>query len=186
MLYENLLRLRGEAMDGGNEAGALIDSLSGADRVGEVVMVDQSPLARTPRSSPALYLGIFDGITRDFSRPRPMRFRRGSRPSAFSFNSGTGRCERCSGSGFEKVEMQFLSDVYLRCPECEGKRYQAHVLKVRLAGKSIHDVLELTVTGADQLLLGSRRRVAGAVAAREKSKPSSNRSAFSRKSASAI
>src|SRR5438477_8634501 len=68
--------------------------------------------------------------------------------SAFSFNSGTGRCERCNGTGFEKIEMQFLSDLYVRCAECEGKRFQPHVLKIQLHGKSIHDVLELTVTEA--------------------------------------
>src|SRR5436309_1278946 len=68
--------------------------------------------------------------------------------SAFSFNSGSGRCERCSGTGFEKIEMQFLSDLYVRCAECEGKRFQPHVLKIQLHGKSIHDVLELTVTEA--------------------------------------
>src|SRR5205809_4389288 len=67
---------------------------------------------------------------------------------AFSFNSGSGRCERCSGTGFERIEMQFLSDLYVRCAECEGRRFQAHVLKVQLDGKSIHDVLELTVTEA--------------------------------------
>src|SRR5438046_9481610 len=65
--------------------------------------------------------------------------------SAFSFNSGSGRCERCSGTGFEKIEMQFLSDLYVRCAECEGKRFQPHVLKVQVHDKSIHDVLELTV-----------------------------------------
>src|SRR5207237_365869 len=68
--------------------------------------------------------------------------------SAFSFNSGSGRCERCNGTGFEKIEMQFLSDLYVRCAECEGKRFQPHVLKIQLRGKSIHDVLELTVTEA--------------------------------------
>src|SRR5690349_22383859 len=70
--------------------------------------------------------------------------------SAFSFNSGSGRCERCSGTGFEKIEMQFLSDLYVRCAECEGKRFQPHVLKIKLHGKSIHDLLDLTVHEAIQ------------------------------------
>src|SRR5437667_1935938 len=70
--------------------------------------------------------------------------------SSFSFNSGSGRCERCSGTGFEKIEMQFLSDLYVRCSECEGRRFQPHVLKVKLYGKSIHDLLELTVSEAIQ------------------------------------
>src|SRR5260370_18519160 len=72
----------------------------------------------------------------------------GLTPGAFSFNSGSGRCERCSGKGYEKIERQFLSDLFGRCAECEGKRFQAHVLKVRLHGKSIHDILELTVSEA--------------------------------------
>ena len=67
-------------------------------------------------------------------------------PGDFSFNAGSGRCERCSGTGFEKVEMQFLSDLYLRCPECEGRRFQPHVLRVRLGGKNVHELLEMTIT----------------------------------------
>ena len=77
--------------------------------------------------------------------------------SSFSFNSGNGRCERCSGTGYEKIEMQFLSDLYVRCAECEGKRFQSHVLKVRLHGKSIHDVLELTISEAIQFFAQCRR-----------------------------
>src|SRR5436305_5717181 len=77
----------------------------------------------------------------------------------FSFNSGSGRCERCSGTGYEKIEMQFLSDLFVRCAECEGKRFQPHVLKVRFHGKSIHDVFELTVSEAIKLFsrLGEKR-----------------------------
>src|SRR5437660_5801105 len=79
----------------------------------------------------------------------------------FSFNSGSGSCERCSGTGFEKIEMQFLSDLYVRCAECEGRRFQPHVLKVQLHGKSIHDVLELTVSEAIQLFaqLGEKKNL---------------------------
>src|SRR6185295_7652101 len=81
--------------------------------------------------------------------------------SAFSFNSGSGRCERCSGTGFEKIEMQFLSDLYVRCAECEGRRFQAHVLKVKVHDKSIHDVLDLTVTEAIQFfaLIGEQKNL---------------------------
>ncbi len=110
-------------------------------------MVDQSPLARTPRSTPILYLGLFDRV-RELFAAQPEAMAQGLAASAFSFNSGSGRCERCSGTGFEKIEMQFLSDLFVRCAECEGKRFQPHVLKVRLHGKSIHDVLELTVSEA--------------------------------------
>ena len=82
--------------------------------------------------------------------------------SAFSFNSGSGRCERCCGTGFEKIEMQFLSDLYVRCAECEGRRFQPHVLKVQLHGKSIHDLLEMTVSEAIEFFteLGEAEKLA--------------------------
>src|SRR6266849_331167 len=110
-------------------------------------MVDQAPLARTPRSTPILYLGLFDRV-RELFAAQPEAMAQGLTASAFSFNSGSGRCERCCGTGFEKIEMQFLSDLYVRCAECDGRRFQPHVLKVQLHGKSIHGVLELTVTEA--------------------------------------
>ncbi|MGV3534100.1 MAG: excinuclease ABC subunit UvrA, partial [Chthoniobacteraceae bacterium] len=144
VLYQNLLRARNLA---GDESAGACDAIEGADLISQVVMVDQSPLSRTPRSSPAVYLGVFDGI-RDAFAATPDALAHGLTPSAFSFNSGTGRCERCCGSGWEKIEMQFLSDVFVRCPECEGMRYQPHILEIRLEGKSIHDVLEMTVTEA--------------------------------------
>ena len=144
VLYRNLLRAKGQSSD--QEPGAC-KSITGTHRVGDVVMVDQSPLARTPRSTPILYLGLFDQV-RELFAAQPEAMAHGLTASAFSFNSGNGRCERCSGTGYEKIEMQFLSDLYVRCAECEGKRFQAHVLKVRLHEKSIHDVLELTVSEA--------------------------------------
>src|SRR3989442_12043449 len=112
-------------------------------------MVDQAPLSRTPRSTPILYLGLFDRV-RELFAAQAEAMAQGLTASAFSFNSGNGRCERCSGTGFEKIEMQFLSDLFVRCAECEGKRFQPHVLKVRLHNKSIHDILELTVSEAIQ------------------------------------
>jgi len=144
VLYRHLLRAKGESSD--QEAGAC-RSVTGAHRIGEIVMVDQSPLARTPRSTPILYLGLYDRI-RELFAAQPEAMSQGLTASAFSFNSGSGRCERCSGTGFEKIEMQFLSDLYVRCAECEGKRFQPHVLKVLVHEKSIHDVLELTVSQA--------------------------------------
>ncbi len=144
VLYENLLHARGIASE--NSRGAL-RRLIGAGEISQVILVDQSPLARTPKSTPALYLGVFDFI-RELFAMTPEALREGLTASAFSFNGGSGRCERCNGSGFEKIEMQFLSDVFVRCPECEGRRYQPHVLKIRIEGLSIHDVLELTVTEA--------------------------------------
>jgi excinuclease ABC subunit A len=144
VLYENLLRTKNLASE--NSAGAL-KSLRGAEQIAQVVLVDQSPLARTPKSTPALYLGVFDHI-RELFAATPRALSEGLSASAFSFNGGAGRCERCGGSGFERIEMQFLSDVFVRCPECEGRRYQPHVLKILLQGKSISDVLGLTVTEA--------------------------------------
>jgi excinuclease ABC subunit A len=146
VLYRHLLIAKGQSSD--QEAGAC-KSVTGAHRIGQVVMVDQAPLARTPRSTPILYLGLYDRV-RELFAAQPEAMSQGLTASAFSFNSGSGRCERCSGTGFEKIEMQFLSDLYVRCAECEGKRFQSHVLKVQLHGKSIHDVLDLTVSEAIQ------------------------------------
>ena len=87
-------------------------------------MVDQSPLARTPRSTPILYLGLYDRV-RELFAAQPEAMAQGLTASAFSFNSGSGRCERCCGTGFEKIEMQFLSDLYVRCAECEGQTLPA-------------------------------------------------------------
>ncbi|MDB6173690.1 MAG: excinuclease family protein [Chthoniobacteraceae bacterium] len=150
VLFKKLLQEKGITEEG--QPGAC-KKIIGAHRINQVVMVDQSPLSRTPRSSPAVYLGVFDAI-RELFAATPDAMARGLTASAFSFNSGTGRCERCSGSGFEKIEMQFLSDVFVRCPECEGKRYQPEMLLHLLGGndteegKSIHDVLSMTVSTA--------------------------------------
>jgi excinuclease ABC subunit A len=152
VLYRNLLPAKGQSTDHqasqsyglAGEAGTC-QAITGADRFGDVVMVDQAPLARTPRSTPIVYLGLFDRV-RELFAAQPEAMAQGLTAGAFSFNSGSGRCERCSGTGYEKVEMQFLSDLFVRCAECEGKRFQPHVLKVRLRGKSIHDILELTIS----------------------------------------
>jgi excinuclease ABC subunit A len=146
VLYRHLLQAKGQASD--QEAGAC-KSVTGAHRIGEVVMVDQAQLARTPRSTPILYLGLYDRV-REMFAAQPEAMAQGLTASAFSFNSGSGRCERCSGTGFEKIEMQFLSDLYVRCSECEGRRFQSHVLRVKVYEKSIHDVLEMTVSEAIQ------------------------------------
>jgi excinuclease ABC subunit A len=146
VLYRNLLRVKGQSSD--QEAG-VCESITGAHRIGEIVMVDHAPLARTPRSTPILYLGLYDRV-RELFAAQPEAMAQGLTASAFSFNSGSGRCERCSGTGFEKIEMQFLSDLYVRCAECEGRRFQPHVLNVKLHEKSIHHVLKLTVSEAIQ------------------------------------
>jgi excinuclease ABC subunit A len=146
VLYRHLAIAKGQSTE--QEPGAC-KSVTGAHRVGEVVMVDQSQLARTPRSTPILYLGLYDRI-REMFAAQTEAMAQGLTASAFSFNSGSGRCERCCGTGFEKIEMQFLSDLYVRCAECEGRRFQPHVLRVKVYGKSIHDVLDLTVSEAIQ------------------------------------
>jgi excinuclease ABC subunit A len=152
VLYRNLLRAKGQLSDHqssqsyglAGEPGAC-KSVTGAHRIDDIVMVDQAPLARTPRSTPILYIGLYDRA-RELFAAQPEAMAQGLAASAFSFNSGSGRCERCSGTGYEKIEMQFLSDLYVRCSECEGRRFQPHVLKVKLHGKSIHDLLALTVS----------------------------------------
>jgi excinuclease ABC subunit A len=144
VLYENLRALKGRS---GEEAPGICARLVGGHLVDDVILVDQSPLARTPRSTPAVYVGVFDQI-RELFASQPSAKAAGLTAGAFSFNSGAGRCERCGGLGYEKVEMQFLSDQFIRCADCEGKRYQAHVLEIKVGGKSIHDFLEMTVTEA--------------------------------------
>jgi excinuclease ABC subunit A len=146
VLYRNLLQAKGQA---GEQAPGACRSVTGAHRIGDVVMVDQSMLARTPRSTPILYLGLYDRV-RELFAAQPEAMAQGLTASAFSFNSGSGRCERCCGTGFEKIEMQFLSDLFVRCAECEGRRFQPHVLRVQLHEKSIHDILQLTVNEAIQ------------------------------------
>jgi excinuclease ABC subunit A len=146
VLYRHLMLAKGQSSD--QEPGAC-KSVTGAHRIGEVVMVDQAQLARTPRSTPILYLGLYDRV-REMFAAQTEAMAQGLTASAFSFNSGSGRCERCCGTGFEKIEMQFLSDLYVRCAECEGRRFQPHVLRVKVYGKSIHDVLEMTVSEAIQ------------------------------------
>jgi len=143
VLYAALRKALGKP----TEAPGKHNGLYGADHVGDVVMVDQSSIGRTTRSNPASYVGAFDAIRSRFSSA-PLAQSRGYTAGTFSFNSGTGRCPTCSGNGFEHVEMQFLSDVYLRCPDCDGRRYRAEVLEITVDGKSIADVLELTVADA--------------------------------------
>ncbi len=144
LLHRNLLRERGEPVE--EEAGT-IKRLTGIEHVGEVVMVDQSPPGKSSRSTPVVYLGAWEHI-RDLFAQTPAAKGAGLGASAFSFNSNAGRCERCAGLGYERIEMQFLSDVSLVCTSCGGKRFQPHVLRVLLDGHSAHDVLEMTVTQA--------------------------------------
>ena len=122
-------------------------SIESAGLVNDIVFVDQSPIGRTTRSNPASYVGAFDAIRELFARA-PDSKARGYTTGTFSFNSGNGRCPTCSGNGFEHVEMQFLSDVYLRCPDCNGTRYRDETLEVKVDGRNIAQVLELTIAEA--------------------------------------
>src|SRR5205823_5127144 len=110
-------------------------ALSGCEQLGRVLMVDQSALGKTPRSNPVVYIGAFEDVRELFAQTESAR-QRGLNASAFSFNSGQGQCERCRGAGFEKIEMQFLSDVFIRCPECNGRRYRPHILEIKVGSSA--------------------------------------------------
>ncbi len=160
ILAPALLRQFGKATETPGEH----DRLLGADHLNDVVFVDQSPIGKTARSNPASYVGAWDAV-RELFADAPLARERSYTPSKFSFNSGDGRCPTCGGSGFEHVEMQFLSDVYLRCPDCDGKRYRPEILEVsierhRANGERVRlnvaDVLELTVSEACELFRHDR------------------------------
>ena len=123
------------------------DSIDGIEYIDKVVNVDQSPLGRTPRSNPATYTGIFNDI-RSLFVELPEAKIRGYKPGRFSFNVKGGRCEACGGNGYRTIEMNFLPDVLVPCQECQGKRYNRETLEVRFRGKSIADVLDMTINQA--------------------------------------
>ena len=144
VVYLNLARKLGQEAEGD---AAPIKDLKGSQHLSSVELVDQSAVARTPRSTPAVFLGAFDPIRQLFCETESAKSA-ALKPGFFSFNSGDGRCDRCAGNGFEKVEMQFLSDLYVTCPDCNGRRYKSSTLEYTLDGKSIADVLDLTVEEA--------------------------------------
>ena len=123
------------------------EAIEGLENVDKVVDVDQSPLGRTPRSNPATYTGVFNDI-RNLFVELPEAKIRGYKPGRFSFNVKGGRCEACSGNGYKTIEMNFLPDVYVPCEKCHGKRYERETLEVRFRGKSIADVLDMTINQA--------------------------------------
>ena len=123
------------------------ESIKGIENVDKVITVDQSPLGRSPRSNPATYTGVFTDIRNVFVGLPESKIR-GYKPGRFSFNVSGGRCEVCKGNGYKTVEMNFLPDVYVPCPECGGKRYNRETLEVRFKGKSIADVLDMTINQA--------------------------------------
>ncbi|QBK06384.1 excinuclease ABC subunit UvrA [Hylemonella gracilis] len=154
VLAPALMRHFGQA----TETPGAHDHLLGAEQLAGVVFVDQSPIGKTARSNPVSYVGAWDTIREIFANA-PLARQRGYTAAKFSANSGDGRCPTCGGSGFEHVEMQFLSDVYLRCPDCDGKRFRPEILEVTIerAGRTLNvaDVLELTVSEAAELFNGS-------------------------------
>jgi excinuclease ABC subunit A len=123
------------------------DRLLGQQYLDRVYLVDQSPIGRTPRSNPATYLGIFDDIRSIFAETVEAKTK-GFKKGRFSFNVRGGRCEKCQGAGVIKIQMQFLPDVYVTCDVCEGHRYNKETLEVRYKGKTIYDVLNMTIDEA--------------------------------------
>lgn len=122
-------------------------SIEGIDNVDKIVNVDQSPIGRSPRSNPATYTGVFSDI-RNLFVDLPESKVRGYKPGRFSFNVSGGRCETCKGNGYKTIEMNFLPDVLVPCEECHGKRYNRETLEVRFRGKSIADILDMTINMA--------------------------------------
>ena len=121
--------------------------IEGITHIDKVVAVDQSPIGRTPRSNPATYTGVFSDIRNLFVN-LPEAKMRGYKPGRFSFNVNGGRCPTCSGNGYKTIEMNFLPNVYVPCEVCHGKRYNHETLEVRFKGKSIADVLDMTINQA--------------------------------------
>ncbi len=147
ILYRALARLLYRAADEpGPHAG-----IDGIELIDKVIEIDQSPIGRTPRSNPATYTGLF-GFIRDLFAVLPESKARGFRPGRFSFNVKGGRCETCQGDGVMAIEMNFLPNVYVTCEECKGRRYNRETLEIRYRGKSVADVLDLTVDQALELL----------------------------------
>jgi len=154
VLYRAVARALGQS-DGADPSG-VFKSLTGVERLNDVVLVDQTPIGRTPRSNPITYIKGFD-LVRELFASQPESKRLSLTPGHFSFNVPGGRCNTCEGDGTVTVEMQFLADVELPCEDCNGTRYQAKVLQVQYKGKNIHDVLQMTVKEALRFFSGQTK-----------------------------
>jgi len=132
---------------GGKERPGAHDGLDGLEHIDKAIVIDQAPIGRSPRSNPATYVGVF-GPIRDLFSQLPASRARGYGPGRFSFNVSGGRCETCQGDGLIRIDMHFLSDVYVTCESCRGRRYNRETLDVTYRGQSIADVLEMTVSEA--------------------------------------
>ncbi|MBL8646193.1 MAG: excinuclease ABC subunit UvrA [Sphingosinicella sp.] len=144
---DTLYAAAARALNGARLVSAQVDDIKGLEHLDKVIDIDQSPIGRTPRSNPATYTGAFTNI-RDWFAELPESKARGYKPGRFSFNVKGGRCEACKGDGMLKIEMHFLPDVYVTCDVCKGKRYNRETLEVKFKGKSIADVLDMTVEDA--------------------------------------
>jgi excinuclease ABC subunit A len=147
LLVDTLYKALARRLNGASEAPAPYDRIEGIEHLDKIIDIDQSPIGRTPRSNPATYTGAFTPI-REWFAGLPESKARGYEPGRFSFNVKGGRCEACQGDGVIKIEMHFLPDVYVTCDVCKGKRYNRETLEVLFKGKSIADVLDMTVEEA--------------------------------------
>ncbi len=147
LISETLYRILAKHFYNSPEEPLPYKSIEGLEHIDKVIEIDQSPIGRTPRSNPATYTGVFTFIRELFAQLPESRLR-GYKPGRFSFNVKGGRCDACEGSGVKKIEMHFLPDVYVTCDVCKGKRYNKETLEIRYKGKSISDVLNMTVTEA--------------------------------------
>ena len=143
ILYKGLMRKLHNSKENPGDHDAIVFD----EKIDKVIVIDQSPIGKTPRSNPATYTKVFDDIRKLFAKTTEAK-RRGYKPGRFSFNVKGGRCEACQGDGLIKIEMNFLPDIYIECEECKGKRYNSETLEVKYKGKSIADVLEMSVEEA--------------------------------------
>jgi len=147
LINDTLYRTAARELNKASTSPAACDAIEGLEHFDKIVDIDQSPIGRTPRSNPATYTGLFTPLRELFAATQEARSR-GYKPGRFSFNVKGGRCEACQGDGVIKVEMHFLADIYVPCDICKGKRYNRETLEIRYKGKSIHEVLDMTVEDA--------------------------------------
>ena len=149
LVNEVLYKTIAKELNGSNEKPGKCKAVKGLNNIDKIINIDQSPIGRTPRSNPATYTGVFDFIRDLFAATEEAKVR-GYQKGRFSFNVAGGRCESCNGDGVHKIEMHFLPDIYVPCEVCKGKRYNRETLEVKYKGKTIADVLDMTVEEALQ------------------------------------
>ena len=157
LVHDVLARAVRRALEGTGPRPGAHERIDGLEAIDKLIAIDQTPIGRSPRSTPATYTGVFDEIRKVFARTREAKVR-GYAASRFSFNVKGGRCEACQGQGLRRIEMNFLPDLFVRCEACGGKRFNRQTLEARFKGQSIGDVLEMRVDEAARLL---RRRAQG-------------------------